>query len=150
MFKQIATLIVMLTVPFTFAGCGSKDEPAEAKPAAAFSPKAPAKSTEPSGTPADGTWKFDQGEFHCEAVVANGKITIQFGSNGSSTLYWAGSFDAKVLQDGDKIVSVRDDKTMNNFASISEAKSVTFVYDNDELTYTFAMMGHSKPMHLTK
>lgn len=146
----IAMLIVFLGI--SLSACGSSEDNTAGNKTVSVSASSSSKpkiKALPEGTPSAGNWRFTEGEFVVEATVTDDQIVVTFGNDNGMTLYWAGSFPAN-LKDGDIVASKRDVEYMTNHASISEAKTLSFVYDNETLTFDFAMMGQSKPVGLEK
>lgn len=147
MFTKLIALIPLL---FALSACGNTDGPKLSAEKAPVSQGVTASVEPQNQTDVTGLWRFTEGDFVSEVKIQNGKIQVTFGNQTGMTLYWAGFFDNASMSDGDRVTLDVDEKAMNANASISDAKTMTFTYENEKLVYDLQMMGQSKPVHLEK
>ena len=96
----------------------------------------------------NGNWSFQQDAMSMKAVVADSKITIELDSDGTSGLYWKGTFMPVAGSTG--IVSAGDTAAMKLSLFGSGDKSKTFTYEDGKLNFPFSIMGTTKTIALQK
>lgn len=128
--KLILTILALIAIiPFT--GCSSDDEPVKLNPVIA-----------------EGNWSEDPS---FEASVNNEKIEIWLIGDESRSLYWAGTFPADTLVNGDRIPSKADTERLSaSLTGASNTDEYTFKYEDDSIQFEFIFGESSRIVHLTK
>lgn len=124
----IAVLSFLAIIPFT--GCSSSDEPDKLNPVVA-----------------EGNWSEDPS---FEASINNGNIEIWLIGDEARSLFWAGTFPADTLVNGDEIPSKADTERLSESLTGVGETSYTFKYDDDALQFEFIFGESSRMVHLTK
>lgn len=127
--KKLIITILSLIALIPFTGCSSDDEPLN-----------PVK--------AEGNWSEDPS---FEASVHNEKIEIWLIGDESRSLYWAGTFPADTLVNGDKIPSKADTERLSaSLTGATNVDSYTFIYNEDAIQFEFIFGESSRMVHLEK
>lgn len=95
----------------------------------------------------NGTWKAEG----MSAVISDNLITISIVDKDTSSLYWQGDWDSsKPATDGTDMVSIGDVAAMNASMLGSQDDKKAFSFEDDELKFSFSMMGTTKLIRLKK
>lgn len=100
--------------------------------------------------PADGIWTSSE-EMGFDAVIKNNRIIIQWSPDETSQgLYWDGSFDATMLEEGQTITSKgnREELDRSMYGSLDETKA--FEIKNGEIHFVFAIAQTTHNIVLSK
>lgn len=99
----------------------------------------------------DGTWLSTDKDIVMSAEVVDETIKIFWQAEDVKGLYWAGDFDTPTsVKDGELISSTADRAELDMSIFGSGAKSKTFKYDDNQLSFDFEAMGVSKTIHLKR
>jgi len=140
--KSIASIIAICTIAFLSA-CSS---PAVEDAASVAAPVAVVTTTE-APVSWNGTWKAEG----MSAVIKDNLITINIVSPDTTSLYWQGDWDmSKPAKDGTDMVSIGDVAAMSASMLGSQDNKKAFSFENDELKFSFSMMGTTKTIRLKK
>jgi Flp pilus assembly protein CpaB len=92
-----------------------------------------------------GTWKTDK----MDAIVTDNAIWISWNADGTTGLYWKGSF-VNAAKDGDTILSAGDVEAMEESFLSSRDTEKEFVYENGKLSFKRTVMGVTSVISLTR
>ena len=92
-----------------------------------------------------GTWKADK----MDAVVTDTTISISWNAEGTTGLYWKGTF-VPAAKDGDKILSAGDLVAMEESFLSSRDSEKEFVYENGKLSFKRTVMGVTSVISLSR
>lgn len=92
-----------------------------------------------------GNWKTDK----MEAIVTDTTIWISWNADGTTGLYWKGSF-INAAKDGDTILSAGDVEAMEESFLSSRDTEKEFVYENGKLSFKRTVMGVTSVISLTR
>jgi len=92
-----------------------------------------------------GNWKTDK----MEAIVTDTSIWISWNADGTTGLYWKGSF-VNAAKDGEKIMSAGDLAAMEESFLASRDSEKEFVYENGKLSFKRTVMGVTSVISLTR
>lgn len=141
--KKLLVLALALVVVFAFAACGDKGEKKESK-----EPNKPYV--------LDGEWKQvnSKGEDAWQqATIKDGTITINWiTDNGdSSSLYWAGTYEAPTEYSKEYKWESKNDKEQTDGALLASGDDTKeFTYDGKQITYQASMMGTTTKIRLER
>jgi len=97
----------------------------------------------------NGTWVDPQNNM--SATIADDTIEINIVDGDSSGLYWKGTWPVvETVSDGLVIVSQGDDEAMSESFFGSSDGTKTFVYDDNELSFPFRVLGITTTLYLKK
>ena len=117
----IATIAAII---FAFTGCGSSE-----------------KSTPNKAESAIGTYKND----NFEATIASDKIEVYLTSDGSKSLYWAGTWS-----EGQSVTSQADKEALNSSITGSQSDEKKFNVGDGTVSFEFSAMGNTTDVTLKK
>jgi len=98
-----------------------------------------------------GTWKQipdGMSGITMTAVVSVDSIQINIFMNGTSGIYWLGSFDPKII--AGSTLSQGDSDAMDLDIFASQDKTKLFAYTNGLLSYQFSMLGTTSTVYLSR
>lgn len=94
----------------------------------------------------DGAWVAENNGARFEATVSTQDIVINFVNNGSSMIYWNGSFNSQSASG----VTVVSNKIDIDELVLSNADAKDFLIENDTISFEFKAMGMSKIVVMTR
>lgn len=92
-----------------------------------------------------GNWTTEK----MEAIVTDTTIWISWNADGTTGLYWKGTFVA-AAKDGEKIISAGDLAAMEESFLSSRDSEKEFVYENGKLSFKRTVMGVTSVISLTR
>lgn len=100
----------------------------------------------------DGAWKAPEGGPKQTAVIKDGVITINWETEDTKALYWAGSFPTSVSPDQLKFESNNDVTQTENAILASSDPTKEFTYDpaKGTISYSTSALGVTTTVHLSK
>lgn len=99
----------------------------------------------------DGVWKSSNDKIAMEAVVQSKIIVINWVGDGSSALYWAGTFDVMKGHNSEfDILSVGDTDRMKNALLASRNQDKTFRYKDGAFTFKLSIAGTETTVKMTR
>ena len=133
MFKKISVLVLLLISVVSLTSCGSSSKPKTASVPFSW----------------NGSWSTNPSFM--SAIITDDVIKINIVDNGSTSLYWKGSWPtATTASDGAQLVSNADTEALAASIMGSQSSKKTFTYADHELTFEFTMLGTTKTVHLKK
>lgn len=132
--KKILAIILMATMALSFAGCG--------------------KSAKDSKEPTDltGTWATeDKDGSYQEAIITEDTIEINWVSEDSKSLYWAGTFTAPDKAVDEYKWTSENDKEKTDAAMLASAdETKDFSYKDGVISYEASAMGTTTTMKMER
>jgi uncharacterized lipoprotein YehR (DUF1307 family) len=128
MLKRFITTLFLALCLVSFTACSSDKE------------------TSSKSVAAEGNWS----EPSFDASVHDHKIEIWLVGDEARSLYWAGTFPADTLTNGDKIPSKADVERLNASLTGVGETAYTFTYDDDSIQFEFIFGETSRIVHLEK
>ena len=92
-----------------------------------------------------GNWKADK----MEAIVTDTGIWISWNADGTTGLYWKGTF-VVAAKDGEKIMSAGDVVAMEESFLSSRDTEKEFIYENGKLSFKRTVMGVTSVISMTR
>ncbi|MCI7325232.1 DUF5067 domain-containing protein [bacterium] len=146
------------SIVLTLSACGGTDagESASEDTEIEAVSSAPESTPEPTPEPIPdltGVWvQVDAGDSYQKATIQSDTIEINWiGTDGTSALYWAGSFTAPTTADEPYTwTSTNDTSRTSGALMASSDETKEFIYDDGKISYSVSMMGVSKTVYLEK
>lgn len=156
--KKLIALCLAGSIVLTLAACGASDVGESTSEAAEIEDVSSAPESTPEPTPdpipdLTGVWiQVDAGDNYQKATIQGDTIEINWiGADGTSALYWAGSFIAPTTVDEPYTwTSTNDTSRTSSALMASSDETKDFIYDDGTISYSVSMMGVSTTMHLEK
>lgn len=156
--KKLIALCLAGSIVLTLAACGGADVGESTSEAAEIEDVSSAPESTPEPTPdpipdLTGVWiQVDAGDNYQKATIQGDTIEINWiGADGTSALYWAGSFIAPTTVDEPYTwTSTNDTSRTSSALMASSDETKDFIYDDGTISYSVSMMGVSTTMHLEK
>lgn len=156
--KKLIALCLAGSIVLTLAACGGTDagESASEDTEIEAVSSAPESTPEPTPEPIPdltGVWiQVDAGDSYQKATIQSDTIEINWiGTDGTSALYWAGSFTAPTTVDEPYTwTSTNDTSRTSGALMASSDETKDFIYDDGKISYSVSMMGVSKTVYLEK
>lgn len=157
--KKLIALCLAGTLALSLAACGSTDAasttPAESGESEASSTM-PEATPEPTPVPAPdltGVWtQVDAEDSYQQATIQGDTIEIDWiNADGTSALYWSGSFTAPTTPDEPYTWTSTNDTTKTDGALLASSdETKDFTYENGKISYSVSFMGATTTMQLEK
>jgi len=94
----------------------------------------------------EGTWAAENNGVRFEAAVSNEVIKIQIANNGTTMLYWVGTFTSPDAVGG----AITSNRIEVDKAVLSTATSKVFTVQDNTLSFEFKMMGKTDNVELVR
>lgn len=158
--KKLIALCLAGSLALTLAACGGTDT--SESTASTEGAESEAVSSEPESTPEPtpdpvpdltGVWtQVDAGDSYQQATIQGDTIEINWiGTDGTSALYWAGSFTAPSTADEPYTwTSANDTSRTSGALMASSDETKDFTYEDGKISYSVSMMGVTKTVQLEK
>lgn len=158
--KKLIALCLAGSLALSLAACGGTDTSESAtSPEGAESESvssAPEVTPEPTPDPVPdltGVWtQVDAGDSYQQATIQGDTIEINWiGTDGTSALYWAGSFTAPTTADEPYTwTSANDTSKTSGALMASSDETKDFTYEGGKISYSVSMMGVTTTVQLEK
>lgn len=156
--KKLIALCLAGTLALSLAACGGTDTSESTAPAASSEAASSAAEATPAPTPEPapdltGVWtQVDAGDSYQQATIQGDTIEINWiGTDGTSALYWAGSFSAPSTADEPYTwTSTNDTSKTSGALMASSDETKDFTYEDGKISYSVSMMGVTTTLQLEK
>lgn len=158
--KKLIALCLAVSLALTLAACGGTVSSESTSPTAGTESEtvssAPEVTPEPTPDPAPdltGVWtQVDAGDSYQQATIQGDTIEINWiGTDGTSALYWAGSFAAPTTADEPYTwTSTNDTSKTSGALMASSDETKDFTYEDGTISYSVSMMGVTTTVQLEK
>lgn len=156
--KKLIALCLAGSLAMALAACGGTDTSESTAPAAPSEAASSAAEATPEPTPEPapnltGVWtQVDAGDSYQQATIQGDTIEINWiGTDGTSALYWAGSFSAPSTADDPYTwTSTNDTSKTSGALMASSDETKDFTYEGGKISYSVSMMGITTTVQLEK
>ena len=156
--KKLIALCLAGSLALSLAACGGTDTSESTAPAASSEAASSAAEATPAPTPEPapdltGVWtQVDAGDSYQQATIQGDTIEINWiGTDGTSALYWAGSFSAPSTADEPYTwTSTNDTSKTSGALMASSDETKDFTYEDGKISYSVSMMGVTTTLQLEK
>ena len=156
--KKLIALCLAVSLALSLAACGGTDTSESTAPAASSEAASSAAEATPAPTPEPapdltGVWtQVDAGDSYQQATIQGDTIEINWiGTDGTSALYWAGSFSAPSTADEPYTwTSTNDTSKTSGALMASSDETKDFTYEGGKISYSVSMMGVTTTVQLEK
>lgn len=156
--KKLIALCLAGSLALSLAACGGTDTSESTAPAASSEAASSAAEATPAPTPEPapdltGVWtQVDAGDSYQQATIQGDTIEINWiGTDGTSALYWAGSFSAPSTADEPYTwTSTNDTSKTSGALMASSDETKDFTYEDGTISYSVSMMGVTTTLQLEK
>lgn len=158
--KKLIALCLAVSLALTLAACGGTVSSESTSPTAGTESETvssvPEATPEPTPDPAPdltGVWtQVDAGDSYQQATIQGDAIEINWiGTDGTSALYWAGSFAAPTTADEPYTwTSTNDTSKTSGALMASSDETKDFTYEDGTISYSVSMMGVTTTVQLEK
>lgn len=156
--KKLIALCLAGSLAMALAACGGTDTSESTAPAASSEAASSAAEATPEPTPEPapdltGVWtQVDAGDSYQQATIQGDTIEINWiGTDGTSALYWAGSFSAPSTADEPYTwTSTNDTSKTSGALMASSDETKDFTYEGGKISYSVSMMGVTTTVQLEK
>lgn len=156
--KKLIALCLAGSLAMALAACGGTDTSESTAPAASSEAASSAAEATPEPTPEPvpdltGVWtQVDAGDSYQQATIQGDTIEINWiWTDGTSALYWAGSFSAPSTADEPYTwTSTNDTSKTSGALMASSDETKDFTYEGGKISYSVSMMGVTTTVQLEK
>lgn len=156
--KKLIALCLAGSLAMALAACGGTDTSESTAPAASSEAASSAAEATPEPTPElvldlTGVWtQVDAGDSYQQATIQGDTIEINWiWTDGTSALYWAGSFSAPSTADEPYTwTSTNDTSKTSGALMASSDETKDFTYEGGKISYSVSMMGVTTTVQLEK
>lgn len=149
--KKLIALCLVGSMALTLAACGGANSgDSETSSPALETTQEPTPNPIPDLT---GVWtQVDAGDRYQQATIQGDTIEINWiGADGTSALYWAGSFIAPTTEDEPYTWTSANDTSKTSGALMASGdETKDFTYEDGKISYSVSMMGITNTMQLEK